>query len=177
MRPVRTHETFNLAIDTLVCVWGGLIAPRLCRQEFEKSLAPYDFLISFASSFSEDTHLSKTNYFAICSSDERTRDVGNIACCMVALFAFEHLKVHRAYTTVQKRAEVVFLRHLRNASSHGNRFNFYRDSARKHFVDPGGVQWRAKTITKDLQDEAAFPGFFSAGDFAYLFEDISALLV
>jgi len=176
MRPVQMHEIFNLAIDTLTCLWGGLLAPKLCREELEKSLAPYPFLLSLSSSFSEDTHLSKANYFAISSSDKRLTDVGNNACCMVALFAFENLKLQTNYKTLSKNNTVVFLRHLRNASAHGNRFNFYCDRARKRFLDPGTVRWRNKAITKSLQDKPAFPDFFSVGDFAYLFEDISALI-
>lgn len=176
MRPVKTDQTFNLVIDVLTCVFGGLTAPRLCGRELQGALAPYDFLVSFASTLGEDTHLSKKNYFAICSSQERTTAVGILACSMVALLSFEHMKLHASYPAISKRPEVAFLRHLRNAAGHGNRFNFYRDSARKCFVDPKGVKWQSKAITRDLQDKPAFPDFFCAGDFAYLFEDISGLL-
>jgi len=92
MRPLITHKAFNLAIDTLTCVWGGLTLPKLCREQLETALAPYPFLISFESSISADTHLDKKNYFAIFSSDERIQEIGINACCMVSLFAYESLK-------------------------------------------------------------------------------------
>jgi hypothetical protein len=177
MRPIKTHDVFDLALDTLICVWGGLLTPRLCRDAVERSLAPYDSLVSLESQVStEDSHLSKAAYLAIVSSDERTRLVGNHACCMVALFAFESLKANAVYEQLKDHPSVVFLRHLRNASAHGNRFHFYRDSARQKFVDPGKVIWRDKTISGVLQDEPAFPDFFSSGDFAYLLSDISTLM-
>jgi len=176
MRPVQTHIIFKQAIDTLTCVWGGLIAPRLCQEQLESALAPYDYLISFQSSVLEDTHLSKENYLAIALSDERTRVVGIYASCMTALFAFESLKTLTGYEEIKNKEPIRLLGHLRNASAHGNKFHFYRGAARKNFVDPGVLRWRSKTVTKALQDTPAFPDFFSAGDFAYLFEDISVLL-
>jgi hypothetical protein len=176
MRPVLTHGVFNLAIDSLTCLWGGLIAPRLCGEQMTRSLEPFAHLISFQSTVGEDTHLSKENYFAICQSDNRTSEVGNNACCMVALFAYETLKVDAKFESIKNQVPVQFLYHLRNASAHGNRFNFFRDRNRTRFRDPGTVQWNKKTIDKALQDMPAFPDFFAAGDFAYLLEDVSQLM-
>ena len=176
MRPVYTHKVFNLAIDTLTCVWGGLLLPKLCWNELGTALAPYPHLVSFESSIDEDTHLSKDNYFSICSSDKRVQEVGNNACCMVALFAFETLKTHSTYDTIRNEVPVKFLYHLRNASAHGNRFNFCLDRARNRFQDPGVLKWRNKTIDKSLQEHQAFTDFFGAGDFGYLFEDISKIM-
>lgn len=175
LRPVQTNKVFDLAIDTLTCLWGGLIAPKLCETELKAKLAPFSHLVSFASSFTEDSHLSKDNYFKICASDERLRSVANNACCLVAVFAFESLKESDKYESIKDKTEVDFLRHLRNASAHGNSFNFI-DSRSGKLVDPGLVEWKGKIIKKELQNKTAFPDFFAQGDFAYLFEDISKIL-
>lgn len=148
--------------------------PAMCRTELQAKLAKYPHLISLASSLGEDANLSKENYFNICTSTERIKAVGNNACCMVATFAFESLREHKNYDDIKNKTEVRFLGHLRNASAHGNRFNFKNPYGK--FKDPGEVEWRAKIIDKKLQDRTAFPDFFAQGDFAYLFEDISKLL-
>lgn len=175
LRPVQINKTFNLAIDMLTCLWGGLIAPKLCGAELKTKLAPWPHLISFASSFSEDSHLSKENYFNICADDDKLKAVANHACCLVSVFAFESLKNHQNYDAIQGNALVNFLRHLRNAAAHGNSFNFI-DSRSGKLINPGQVEWRGKIIEKSLQGKTAFPDFFAQGDFAYLFEDISKLL-
>jgi hypothetical protein len=131
-------------------------------------------LISFESSFTEDSHLSKENYFNICAANDRLKAVGNHACCMVAVFASESLKNHKDYAKIRNDVSVNFLRHLRNAAAHGNSFNFI-DSRSGKLVDPGQIEWRNKIIQKGLQNKTAFPDFFAQGDFAYLFEDISKL--
>ena len=174
LRPIQINETFNLAVDMLTCLWGGLIAPKLCETELKAKLAPYPHLISFVSSFAEDSHLSKENYFNIVASDARLKAVGNHACCLVAGSAFESLKKHPRYAAIKNETLVKFLRHLRNAASHGNSFNFINSHG--NFVDPGQVKWKGKIIKKELQGVTAFPDFFSQGDFAYLFEDISKIL-
>lgn len=175
IRPIEIDKIFNLTIDAYTCLWGGLLSPRLCLNELNKKIGETDFLITMESSCSEDTHLSKTNYFNICLSDERTRDVSNISCCMIAVFAFEHLKNHPKYDEIKKYDIVKFLGHLRNAAAHGNKFCF-ADSKTKNFIDPKRVTWRLKTIDKNLENKVAFPNFFPHGDFAYLFEDITKLL-
>ncbi len=175
LRPVQINKVFDLAIDSLTCVWGGLIAPKLCGTELRAKLLPFPHLVSFVSSFTEDSHLSKENYFNICASDERLKSVANNACCLVTVFAFESLKNSNQYDNIKNESTVNFLRHLRNAAAHGNSFNFI-DSRSSKFIDPGSVEWRGKIIKKELQGNAAFPVFFAQGDFAYLFEDISKLL-
>ncbi len=174
LRPIKIDKAFDLALDTLTCLWGGLVAPRLCEQELKAKLAPFPHLISFASSISpEDAHLSKESYFAICASDDRTKEVGNHACCLVALFAHESFKNHSRYSALKNRAPVAFLRHLRNGSAHGNTFDF---TYRNKLIDPGRVEWKGKIINKNLQGEKVFPDFFAQGDFAFLFEDITKLI-
>jgi hypothetical protein len=175
LRPAQIHETFDLAIDLLTCLWGGLLAPKLCEAEMRAKLAPYTQLISFSTSLGEDSHLSKDNYFNICASPDRLRAIANNACCLVAVFAFENLKNTEIYDAVQNDTDVNFLRHLRNAAAHGNSFNFI-DSRSRKVIDPGKVRWRGKIIEKGLQDKTAFPDFFGVGDFAYLFEDISKII-
>lgn len=175
LRPVQINKIFDLAIDSLTCLWGGLIAPKLCGTELKIKLEPFSHLISFASSFEEDSHLSKENYFNICASDERLKSVANHACCLVAVFACESLKNSEKYDNIKNESVVIFLRHLRNAAAHGNSFNFI-DSRTRKFIDPGEVKWGGKIIQKDLQNKTAFPDFFAQGDFAYLFEDISKIL-
>lgn len=175
LRPLELDKTFDLAIDAYTCLWGGLLSPKLCLNELNEQIGDTDLLVSMESSFSDDTHLSKSNYFNICLSDERTRDICNISACMIAVFAFEYLKNHPRFNEIREMEVVNFLRHLRNAAAHGNKFCF-TDSKSKKFRNPGIVSWRSKTIDKKLEGEVAFPNFFPAGDFAYLFEDITKIL-
>ena len=161
LRPVQINKVFDLAIDSPTCVWGGLIAPKLCGTELQAKLLPFPHLVSFASSFTEDSHLSKENYFNICASDERLKSVANNACCLVAVFAYESLKNSAEYDKIRSESAVGFLRHLRNAAAHGNSFNFI-DSRSGKLIDPASVEWRGKIIKKELQDKTAFPDFFCA---------------
>ena len=173
LRPAQINKVFDLATDLLTCLWGGLIAPKFCEAELKARL-PFPNLISFSSSFPEDSHLSTENYFNICASEERFRSVANHACCIVTVFAFESLKNSENYSDIENETVVIFLRHLRNAAAHGNSFNFKNRFGQ--LIDPGEIEWKGKIIRKELQDQTAFPEFFRQGDFAHLFEDISKIL-
>lgn len=173
MRPLTIDKVFNLSIDAITCLWGGLLVPKLCHDDIEAKFQNYNFLVSLASSVGEDTHIDKANYLNICKSDERTAEVGNMSLSMLAVFAFESIKSEDTYDLIKKDMTINFLRHLRNAGAHGNNFNFYNKGK---LVDPGVVTWRNKNIDKSLQGKVAFPDFFKHGDFPYLLEDVSKVL-
>lgn len=170
MRPVEIDKVFELSADILICLYGGMVSPKLCEKEIKAQLEPYDFLVSFESTVGVDTHLSKKRYFQIVASDERIKDIGNTACCLISIHAFENLKKISVYKNIENQSPVKFLYHLRNGSAHGNVFHFY---SREKFVPPKPITWNGKTIDANLQSKPVFPDFFSAGDFGHLFEDIS----
>jgi|GEM_PF-1165883 len=175
MRPIETDKIFHLAIDTYTCLWGGIIAPRLCLNELNAKIGDTDLLLSMESSCMEETHLSKSNYFKISLSDEKSTEVASIASCMMVIFAYENIKDLTNFHKIENIEIIKFLRHLRNAAAHGNRFHFINSRSKK-IIDPGIVIWRTKTIDKSLHDQKAFPNFFPHGDFPYLFEDITKIL-
>jgi hypothetical protein len=94
---------------------------------------------------------------------------------MITIFSFEHLKNHPNYESLKEFEIVKFLRHLRNAAAHSNRFCFI-DSKSKKLIEPGNISWRSKCINKSLSDSICFPDFFPYGDLAYLLEDLTKLL-
>lgn len=175
MRPLNIDKTFHLVIDAFTRTWGGLLLPKICLLELNTKIGNTDLLLSMESSFGEDTHLSKSNFFRISSSEENSREVGVIAMSMMAVFTFESLKMHPQFSVIESQDTVQFLRHLRNAAAHGNQFHFTRGKSQK-IIDPKKITWRNKIIDQGLQGKIAFPDFFKYGDFPYLLEDITKLL-
>jgi hypothetical protein len=170
IRPVEIDKIFELSADILICLYGGIISPKLCENELKAKLESYDFLVSFDSTVGQDTHLSKHRYFQIISSNETVKEVGNTTCCLISIYAFENLKKIPSYRKIMNLSSVKFLYHLRNGSAHGNIFNFYGNGK---FISPKQIIWNGKTIDASLQGKNIFPDFFSPGDIAYLLEDIS----
>jgi hypothetical protein len=68
-----------------------------------------------------------------------------------------------------KLPEIEFLRHLRNAASHGGKFKLEKDEPRKP------ANWRKIEITKALQGKELL-GFISPGDVILLIQDIDSKL-
>lgn len=170
MRPLELDKAFHLSSDMLTCLWGGLLIPKLLHDEVESKLGASTMLVTLNSTVGEKTHISKVNYLDICRSEARTRIVGNVALSMTVVYAFESLKVHPKYDMIKNEQTIKFLRHLRNAGAHNNRFNFYNNAK---LIDPGIVTWRNKTINRSLHGSVAFPDFILHGDLPYLLEDVS----
>lgn len=76
-----------------------------------------------------------------------------------------------------QKPELQFLRHLRNASAHHNKFFWGTgDRQRKKTMDKLPVSWRGKTITQDSEGNPVFFDFIGTGDIFFLLMDISLLV-
>jgi hypothetical protein len=60
-----------------------------------------------------------------------------------------------------------FFRHARNASFHGNRFNFERDEPTRP------AEWRGLAITRSMQDDPLFFDFIQFADVFYMLADLT----
>jgi len=172
-RPVVIDEVFNLGLDVYTTMFGGLIAPKLCESALSDSLKDFPALVALDSSFSNDIFIDKNNYLSIAKTEKRAQDVTNATLSMIIVFTYESLKSSSHFEKVKDKEEVKFLRHLRNAAAHGNKFHFYNGT---RLADPGIVSWRTKTIDISIQGQTAFPNFFKHGDLGFLLEDISSIV-
>ena len=176
MRPVDINRIFTLSTNIMEIMFGGLTIPREFKGLVENYLKEHRFLISFESTIDEDTHISKEHYLSLLNDSAKLTELSNYTGCMISIFAFENLKTLPQYDNIKHEIPVLFLYHLRNASAHGNKFNFYIDKNRTRFRDPGTIMWKNKIIERGLQDKIAYPDFISVGDIPYLFEDISKII-
>ena len=185
MRPIIINPIFNLPADILTCMFGGLVSSKLCDKEIRLALEYYSHLVTFdaPSSETEETHLSKENYFNIVNSDERTKDIINAVCGMVAAMAWESLKTTPIFNErgellpeLKNETSLNYLECLRNAASHGGCFKFINRWHKFFIEDEKELIWCGLRLDKDMENKKAFPDFFPAGYFAYLFEDISMII-
>ncbi len=78
---------------------------------------------------------------------------------------WDALKQHRRFDEIKTEPVVEFLRHVRNASSHGGRLNFGK------LKRP--ANWRDKEITESMSGTPVFPDLLQDGDPILLVVDIN----
>ena len=82
---------------------------------------------------------------------------------------------HPDFANAKNEELLRFLRHVRNAAAHDNRFYFGAGKQRDRTLDGLPVRWRTKTIDASLEGKQLFHNFLGAGDLLFLLSDVSAL--
>jgi len=72
--------------------------------------------------------------------------------------------------------QLQFLRHIRNASAHNNKFYWGKGQQRKNTLSKLPVSWNGKIINKELENELLYMDFLKPGDLFILLSDISKLV-
>jgi len=81
------------------------------------------------------------------------------------------------YKGVCNHKMVQFFRHVRNAASHGNKFNIEKkniDQGTGGLIKP--AEWREASITPKLNGQELIPGFMEMADPIWLISDVSILI-
>lgn len=81
------------------------------------------------------------------------------------------------FQNFKKNPELKFLRHLRNASAHHNKF-FWGNKKDQHHktIQKLPVSWRNKVIEEKLEGSTLYMDFMKPGDIFFLLSDISKLV-
>ena len=169
--------------------------------QFQQGLPFYDMVMSFMTSLSAVTFVLNNEKLDAITDDDYVSIEGNwvearhfypisvvnnlregkfelntfvnSCCCMLANSAFESVKRHN-----DKTPEFELLRHIRNASSHQNRFTF-------NAKEPAApAYWRRTTIEHDLKGEhnplfgtECFGAFFGVPDIIDLLKEIEKKMI
>lgn len=80
--------------------------------------------------------------------------------------AWELLKERNLVSRKHPSPAVQFLRHVRNASFHGNKFHFYKGEPKI------AAKWRAAAITNVMQGDSVFFKFMNYADALWLTTDV-----
>ena len=88
---------------------------------------------------------------------------------LVAMALFNILESSKYNKDINKSKLFKFTKHLRNGSSHNNKFNFEGRKIKN-------VEWRGKLITHKLQGNQVFGNFIFLPDLFILINDISDIL-
>ena len=74
--------------------------------------------------------------------------------------------------------ELKFLRHIRNASAHGNKFFWGKELRQRTLtIKQFPIRWRGKVIEEKIEGNDLYMSFMKPGDIFILLSDISNLVV
>ena len=79
------------------------------------------------------------------------------------------------FHSLLQRDELQFLRHIRNASAHHNKFFFGSGRHRQETLDRLPIAWRGKVIEERLEGTQLYLDYMAPGDLFVLLSDVSVL--
>ena len=175
MGSIYLDPIFQVPFESYVMVLGGKLAlfdPRY-RNNFESNHA-----FSIAGKLSQDSWIVFQELFDILDNKKGTwRSVSSIAPCQFLSTCWDILVKDNRYQKISSSSIIQFFRHVRNAASHGNRFNIHSeliDSTTKMLKL--NAEWRGTKITPSLNAHTLIPDYMEMSDPIWLISDVSSLL-
>ena len=179
--PLAFHPSFNGLIDSFRTIVAALAWLRSSPEAAEKHFAPWHYVITFDCSVSDKSIKLGKSAFGAFQSDAVAPGTPLFAstlvnlCRVMTIAVKDIISEHPDFATVRDEETFKFLRHVRNAAAHDNRFHFGAAKQRERTLAGLPVRWRNKTIDASLEKSRLFHDFLGVGDFLFLLSDVTAL--
>lgn len=180
-QPLKFHDSFNDLLDTFRNIMASMIWLKASVEQAENYFEQFPYVVTIPCSVVDyEIKIDKTILKLVKSEGFNKK---------TPLFSQSLFNFYRVFTiaikdiiwndsSFQKKLqndELEFLRHLRNASAHGNRFYWGDEKSRGRTISRLPVFWRGKQIEAKLENTAVYIDFMKPGDIFLLLSDISKL--
>lgn len=181
-QPLNFHKSLNDLVDTFRNVIASMTWLKASAKDAQEFYKNYLYITELASSVaSQEIKVDKS----ILPLIEKESFGGP-----TPLFTQTLINFYRVFTVAAKdilwedaefqrflrRPELLFLRHLRNASAHDNTFFWGNGRQRTNTIQKLPVSWRGKVIEEKLEGFTLYMDFMKPGDIFFLLSDISSLV-
>ena len=182
-RSVSFHKSFNELLDTFRNIIASTTWFKVSTIQAEQFFASHPYIIELPCSVLPGQSIKVDKSILRLVAKEGFNQ-------QTPIFTKTLINSYRVFTVAIKdiiwkeddfkpylsRPELQFLKHLRNASAHSNKFYWGRGKERERVLKQLPLLWRGKEITKSLEGTEAFMEFVKPGDIFVLLADISALI-
>lgn len=180
-KPLVFHKSFNDLLDTFRNVITGMTWLKVSIKDAKLFYERPNEIIGLTCSVTHKTIKVSKDILSMIEKEGLEQP---------ALFNQTLINFYRVFTIAVKdiiceeadfsqlldKPELQFLKHLRNASAHNNRFYWGRaGQQRKNTIKGLPVIWRGKEINETLENTPLYMNFLMPGDIFLLLSDISAL--
>ncbi len=178
--PMHLHTSFNDIIDSFRNVIASMAWLKASGEQAQKYFSPYPYVIELTCT-STDLILKVDKSILTAVKDEGLNGPTPLfSRTLVNFYRILTIAVkdiiwdEQDFQTLLQRDEFQFLRHVRNASAHHNRFFFGRGKERERTLERLPVVWRNKTISQSLEGSPLYMDYLAPGDLFVLLSDVSA---
>lgn len=179
--PLEFHVSFDGLIDSFRTMIASLTWLRSSPEAAEKHFAPWPYVLTLDCSASDKVIKVDKSAFVAFRADAAapgtplfTSTLGNL-CRVMIISVKDIISEHPDFAKAKDDEMFQFLRHVRNAAAHENRFYFGMGKQRERTLATLPARWRNKTIDDSVEKSRLFFDFLGAGDLLFLLSDVSVL--
>jgi len=179
--PLHFHESFSEMVDSFRNVIASLAWLKASSDQAQAFFAPYPYVIELTCTVTDK--LIKVDKSILTAIDREGLNQPTPLFSQTLVDFYRILTIalkdivwqESDYQAVLQRDELQFLRHIRNASAHHNKFFFGRGRERERTIERFPVVWRGKSIKEGLEGTQLYMEYMAPGDLFVLLSDISAI--
>ena len=180
-QPMRFHKSLDPLIDTFRAVITGMTWLKVSIKEAESFFQKHPNIIELTCSVTHKTVKVGKDILSLIEKEGLEQPVlynqTLINFYRIFTIAIKDIIWEEAdFSQLHEKPELQFLKHLRNASAHNNRFYFGTGQQRASTLSKLPVVWRGKEINETLENTPLYMNFLQPGDLFYLLADISKLV-
>ena len=180
-QPLYLHKSFGTLLDTFRNVITGMTWLKATIKDAELFYKDYPYIITLACSVTDQeikVHKSILSVIEKEGFNHRTPLYSQTLINFYRIFTVAIKDIvweEPDFSNLLDRKDLQFLRHVRNASAHDNKFYWGKGKQRIDTINSFPVVWRGREINKDLENTELYMNFLKPGDLFLLLADISNL--
>ncbi|MBN1778607.1 MAG: hypothetical protein JW816_00060 [Candidatus Buchananbacteria bacterium] len=180
--PLRFHKSIDDHIDTFRNIITSLTWLKVSVAEAEKFYQPYPYIIELDCSVTDKKIKASKSILKIIAREGFNKETPFYSATLINYYRIFTIAIKDVlwnepdFQSLRQKEEMQFLRHIRNASAHENKFFWgHGEKQRQDCINRLPVSWRGKTIKETMENDSLYMNFMNPGDIFFLLSDISNL--
>ena len=180
-QPLHFHQSFNPLLDTFRNVIAAITSIKVVIKDVQEFYKDYPYIITLACSVTDQEIKIDKSILSLIERECFNKATPLYSQTLINFYRIFTIAIkdivweEQDFSNLLEKPELQFLRHIRNASAHGNKFYWGKGSQRADTINSFPITWRGKEINESLEGVELYMNFLKPGDLFLLLTDISEL--
>ena len=180
--PLHFHEAFSCLLDSSRIVIASLTWLKASVEQAQTFFSPYPYVIELTCTATDKLIKIDKSILTLVQKEGFSKGTPLYSQALIDFYRIFTIAVkdivwqESDFQPHLQRDEIQFLRHIRNASAHHNKFFFGSGKERQKTIKKLPVTWCGKVIDEQLEGTQLYMEYMGPGDLFVLLSDVSALV-
>ena len=180
--PLHFHESFSELLDSFRNVIAALTWLKVSGDQAQTFFSNYPYVIELTCTSTDKLIKIDKSIFSLVQKEGFNKATPLYSKTLIDFYRVLTIAVkdiawqEPVFRPFLRREELQFLKHIRNASAHHNKFFFGSGRQRQKIIRRLPISWRGNLIEEKLEGTQLYMEFMAPGDLFVLLSDISVLV-